>query len=64
MIAIPIGPREQRFVTAAAPYYLDQHGRPHHPKDLHDHKLIRHRFGSGITPAWEFEKDGFLGHWR
>jgi DNA-binding transcriptional LysR family regulator len=58
MIAIPIGPREQRFVTAASPAYLDAHGRPAHPRDLLGHRLIRHRFGSGITPPWEFEKDG------
>jgi DNA-binding transcriptional LysR family regulator len=58
MIAIPIGPREQRFMTAASPGYLEAHGCPVHPKDLLDHKLIRHRFGSGITPPWEFEKNG------
>jgi DNA-binding transcriptional LysR family regulator len=28
MIATPIGPRVQRFATAAAPAYLDAHGRP------------------------------------
>ena len=28
MIAVPIGPREQRFATAASPAYLDRHGRP------------------------------------
>jgi DNA-binding transcriptional LysR family regulator len=50
MIAIPIGPRVQRFVTAASPAYLAAHGRPAHPKDLLTHRLIRHRFGSGITP--------------
>ena len=34
MIAVPIGPRVQRFATAAAPAYLDRHGRPQHPRDL------------------------------
>src|ERR687898_212000 len=34
MIAVPIGPRLQRFATAAAPAYLDRHGRPEHPRDL------------------------------
>ena len=29
MIAVPIGPRVQRFITAAAPAYLAAHGRPH-----------------------------------
>ncbi len=28
MIAIPIGPRVQRFATAASPAYLDRRGRP------------------------------------
>ena len=28
MIAVPIGPRVQRFITAAAPAYLAAHGRP------------------------------------
>jgi DNA-binding transcriptional LysR family regulator len=58
MIAVPIGPRIQRFLTAASPSYFDVHGRPQHPKDLLGHRLIRHRFGSGIIPPWEFEKDG------
>ena len=30
MIAIPIGPRRQRFVCAAAPAYLARHGTPAH----------------------------------
>src|SRR5262245_29419521 len=34
MIAVPIGPRVQRFATAAAPGYLARHGRPEHPRDL------------------------------
>ncbi len=28
MIAVPIGPRVQRFATAASPAYLDRRGRP------------------------------------
>ena len=31
MIAVPIGPRQQRFATAAAPSYLDRCGRPDAP---------------------------------
>ena len=34
MVAVPIGPRVQRFATAASPAYLDRHGRPQHPRDL------------------------------
>ena len=58
MIAIPIGPREQRFATAAAPRYLDRHGRPEHPRDLLNHSCLRGRFASGAMTAWEFERDG------
>ncbi|MBB4618539.1 LysR family transcriptional regulator [Sphingomonas abaci] len=59
MIAVPIGPRIQRFATAAAPAYLDARGRPTHPRDLLDHGCLRGRFTSGaITSPWEFERDG------
>ena len=58
MIAVPIGPRVQRFMVAAAPAYLDAHGRPSHPKDILNHACIRHRFASGVMHAWEFERDG------
>ncbi|PWC31380.1 LysR family transcriptional regulator [Azospirillum sp. TSO35-2] len=58
MIAVPIGPREQRFATAAAPSYLDARGRPEHPRDLLAHACLRGRFSSGAMPMWEFERDG------
>jgi DNA-binding transcriptional LysR family regulator len=58
MIAIPIGPRIQRFATAAAPAYLERRGRPAHPRDLLEHACLRGRFSSGAMPAWEFERDG------
>ena len=58
MIAIPIGPREQRFATAASPSYLDRHGRPAHPRDLLGHACIRGRFTGRAIAAWEFERDG------
>ncbi|HYE01081.1 MAG TPA: LysR family transcriptional regulator [Alphaproteobacteria bacterium] len=58
MIAVPFGPRVQRYVTAAAPDYLERHGRPQHPRDLLGHACIRHRFASGITAVWEFERAG------
>jgi DNA-binding transcriptional LysR family regulator len=60
MIAVPIGPREQRFATAAAPAYLDRHGRPQHPGELLQHACLRGRFASGATPLWEYERDGEL----
>ncbi|GAA3086437.1 LysR family transcriptional regulator [Rhizobium viscosum] len=56
MIAVPIGPRRQRYVTAAAPAYLEKRGTPQHPRDLLEHSCIRHRFISGATLAWEFER--------
>ncbi len=59
MIAIPIGPRVQRFATAAAPAYLNRIGRPKHPRDLLAHACIRGRFTSGaLTSPWEFERAG------
>jgi DNA-binding transcriptional LysR family regulator len=58
MIAIPIGPRKQRFATAASPDYLKRRGRPDHPRDLLDHACVRGRFASGAMTAWEFERDG------
>ena len=58
MIAVPIGPREQRFATAAAPAYLDRHGRPEHPRELLGHACLRGRFASGAMTTWEFERDG------
>jgi len=58
MIAVPIGPRSQRFATAASPFYLAEHGSPRHPRDLLDHKCLRGRFSSGAMAIWEFEKDG------
>ncbi|MER8834564.1 LysR family transcriptional regulator [Mesorhizobium sp. M0909] len=58
MIAVPIGPRVQRFATAASPAYLDRHGRPQHPSDLLGHACLRGRFASRAMPPWEFERDG------
>jgi DNA-binding transcriptional LysR family regulator len=58
MIAVPIGPRRQRFATAASPGYLDRRGRPHHPRELLGHACLRGRFASGAMLAWEFERDG------
>ena len=58
MIAVPIGPRVQRFATAASPAYLDRHGRPQHPRDLLTHACLRGRFASGAMTLWEFECDG------
>jgi DNA-binding transcriptional LysR family regulator len=58
MIAIPIGPKTQRFCAAASPDYLARRGLPSHPRDLMEHNCIRHRFESGRLSGWEFERDG------
>lgn len=58
MIAVPIGPSRQRYVTAASPAYLQERGMPQHPRDLLEHSCSRHRFLSGIGLTWEFERGG------
>jgi DNA-binding transcriptional LysR family regulator len=58
MIAVPIGPRVQRFATAAAPDYLQARGRPRHPRDLLKHACLRGQFAGGATPTWDFERNG------
>jgi DNA-binding transcriptional LysR family regulator len=58
MIAVPIGPRTQCFAAAAAPAYLDRHGRPQHPRELLEHACLRGRFSSGALPPWEFQRAG------
>jgi DNA-binding transcriptional LysR family regulator len=58
VIAVPIGPRVQRFAAAASPAYLDHHGRPAHPRELLNHACLCGRFSSGAMPPWEFERDG------
>ena len=55
---MPIGPRIQRFATAASPAYLDKHGRPQHPSDLLNHACLRGRFSSGAMTTWEYERAG------
>jgi DNA-binding transcriptional LysR family regulator len=58
MVAVPIGPRVQRFAAAASPAYLARHGRPAHPRELLNHACLRGRFASGTVPPWEFERGG------
>jgi len=56
MIAIPIGPRTQRYALVASPAYLAQRGRPRHPRKLLDHACLRLRFVGGALVPWEFER--------
>lgn len=58
MIAVPIGPRYQRFALAATPAYLDRCGRPDHPHDLLNHNCLHSRFQDRPVMAWEFEREG------
>lgn len=58
MIALPIGPRTERFALAAAPAYLARRGVPQHPRDLLQHACLRGKFLSGLVYPWEFERDG------
>ncbi|QGY32928.1 LysR family transcriptional regulator [Pantoea cypripedii] len=58
MIAIPIGPRHQRFVAAASSNYLDKFGIPDNPSDLARHRLIGHRFPNGSIWTWALEREG------
>lgn len=58
MVAIPIGPRRQRFAAAASTEYLERRGRPDHPRDLLNHRCLRGKFSSGAMDPWEFQRDG------
>lgn len=58
MIAVPIGPRIQRFAAGASPDYLARHGTPAHPRDLLSHQCLRGRFANRGLRAWEFSRGG------
>lgn len=44
-----------RWVVAATPAYLDRHGTPTTPADLHQHRCIGIRIGDGSVYRWDFE---------
>jgi DNA-binding transcriptional LysR family regulator len=58
MVAIPIGPRVQRFAAAASPSYLARRGRPTHPRELLEHDCLGWRFSNGPVHPWELERSG------
>ncbi|MDI1447473.1 LysR family transcriptional regulator [Polyangium sp. 6x1] len=58
MVAVPIGPRVQRYAAAASPAYLSRRGPPTHPRELLEHDCVRWRFTNGPLHPWEFERDG------
>ncbi len=58
LVAVPIGPRQQRFATVASPDYLRRAGVPDHPRELERHACLRERTRNGRIPSWAFERDG------
>ena len=58
MVAIPIGPRRQRFALGASPDYVAIRGLPEHPRDLLAHACVLGRFANRAISAWEFARDG------
>jgi DNA-binding transcriptional LysR family regulator len=58
MVAVPVSPPLE-LVLCAAPSYFAEHPRPISPEDLAHHHCIAFRYpGSGVTYAWELERDG------
>lgn len=57
MHAVAFGP-PVRFLTVAAPVYLEEHGTPLHPADLARQQCIRMRMQSGKLYRWEFARHG------
>jgi DNA-binding transcriptional LysR family regulator len=48
-----------RYIVAGTPKYLNKHGRPKQPQDLHSHNCIRMSFAGGdMYDRWEFEHKG------
>lgn len=58
MIAVRLTP-DVELLAVASPDYLEEHGEPATPADLHNHACINWRFpGSGRIARWEFQKQG------
>lgn len=55
MVAVRFG-GDTRFVAVASPGYLERHGRPGTPADLHRHDCIGHRMPGGKLFRWEFAR--------
>lgn len=58
MVAVPIGPRIQRYAAAASPAYLARRGKPVHPRELLEHDCLGWRFSNGPVSPWKFERNG------
>lgn len=57
MVAVRVAP-PFRFVVVGAPSYLNERGRPAHPRDLSRHECVGFRRASGALYVWEFERRG------
>ncbi|CAN7770739.1 LysR family transcriptional regulator [Caballeronia sp. LjRoot34] len=58
MVAVRVGP-DLRQIAVASPEYLEKHGVPQTPHDLHNHRCINwRRAGQTSVYNWEFAKDG------
>jgi len=58
MVAVRIG-GDQRESVVASPFYIAQHGKPEHPKELIRHCCIGWRPAPNKAPyRWEFEENG------
>jgi DNA-binding transcriptional LysR family regulator len=53
MVALPVG-AAMRFVTYAAPSYLEASGAPGTPEELLRHPCLQIRFPSGALYRWEY----------
>lgn len=54
MIAVPVS-AEQRQLAVCSPAYLDQAGKPLHPRDLATHRCVGWRPAPDVSPfRWEF----------
>lgn len=50
--------RTAKMIVAAARSYLEKHGSPLTPYDLHAHNCVRLRMADGAFFKWKFMKDG------
>lgn len=57
MIAVPLS-HDFRMLVVAAPAYLEEYGRPRHPRDLLKHQSIGMRMSHGGIYQWELERKG------
>jgi DNA-binding transcriptional LysR family regulator len=57
MVAVRVS-QDIRFVAAATPAYVERHGRPRVPADLHSHSCIQFRLPDERVLPWVFCVDG------